>query len=465
MRGPVVRASLACAAVAATALSATAAPADATGGTTTALPLEEPRPLVGFRVEGDTKTTPETVGELSRFDVGQYVTSRDLPAMLQYLETSQLFTKVQVRLEPSGAGVVLVATVEDKHSWVIAPTVYILGAAKAVGLGFGENNFRGENQKFLLYGQLGEVTSQFFAAFLDPTVRGGKFTWRVDAFAYRRNTNEYLNPPGDQESREVAAVHGTSYLGAGALLGYRFRWWLVGDLRLRGGHVWFRGSYAPTVNADGETEDDGPRLPTPQQDGLDVSMQAHLTIDRRKALNAVTWGSYAQLTVDQTIPGIDDYGYTLAYLRAQHAWRLFGEHQLELRTLLGMGRNLPYHEEFTLGSATDLRGYAYEQFRGDTRVVGRVEYSVPLARIKFFRLRAITFFDSGYIGFHQRRTDGTRRYLPTQDEGDGWFRNDVGAGIRIYVGAIVLPLVGVDVAYGIEGKAPELYLQVGLTDF
>ncbi len=70
-----------------------------------------------------------------------------------------------------------------------------------------------------------------------------------------------------------------------------------------------------------------------------------------------------------------------------------------------------------------------------------------------------------YIGFHHPRTDGTRRYVPTQMKGDGWWRNDVGADIRVYVGAIVLPLVGVDIAYGIEGKAPKLYLQVGLTDF
>jgi hypothetical protein len=29
----------------------------------------------------------------------------------------------------------------------------------------------------------------------------------------------------------------------------------------------------------------------------------------------------------------------------------------------------------------------------------------------------------------------------------------------------VLPLLGLDVGYGIEGKSPELYFEVGLTDF
>jgi outer membrane protein assembly factor BamA len=424
--------------------------------------------LVGVQVEGPSKTTERTVAQLAHVDIGQPISDADLPQIETYLTSSQLFQSVDVRLEQDGTvpdGVILYATLDDKHSWVIAPTLYLLGAAKAAGVGFGENNFRGENQKFLLYGQLGEITSQFFAAFLDPAWRGGKWTWRVDAFSYRRNNNEYENPHDDETDADLAAIHGTSYLGAGALLGYRFKWWLVGDVRLRGGYVWYRGSYEPEDEDDNDPETQGPRVPVPNQDGRDVSLQTHLVFDRRQSENGVTWGPYAQLTLDKSIPGLDQYGYFISNLRAQYAWKLFGEHQLELRTYLGWGYHLPFHEDFTLGSATDLRGYAYEQFRGDTRVLGRVEYSVPVAKYKFIRLRAIGFFDSGYIGFHQLRDPGERIYQPSQLNDNGWFRNDVGAGIRIYVGAIVLPLVGVDVAYGIEGKEPQLYLQIGLTDF
>jgi hypothetical protein len=45
------------------------------------------------------------------------------------------------------------------------------------------------------------------------------------------------------------------------------------------------------------------------------------------------------------------------------------------------------------------------------------------------------------------------------------WRNGVGAGLRVYIKAVVLPLLGLDVAYGIEARAPELYFQLGLTDF
>ena len=81
-----------------------------------------------------------------------------------------------------------------------------------------------------------------------------------------------------------------------------------------------------------------------------------------------------------------------------------------------------------------------------------------------FSFRALGFFDAGYIGYHWR-DPSTRDYLATQGDGAHWFRSNVGGGVRIYVGNIVLPLLGLDLAYGLEGKRTELYFEVGLTDF
>ena len=35
----------------------------------------------------------------------------------------------------------------------------------------------------------------------------------------------------------------------------------------------------------------------------------------------------------------------------------------------------------------------------------------------------------------------------------------------MYVNSVVLPLLGFDVGYGIEGHSPEVYFELGLTDF
>ena len=124
---------------------------------------------------------------------------------------------------------------------------------------------------------------------------------------------------------------------------------------------------------------------------------------------------------------------------------------------------MPAHEELTFGGTVDLRGYDVDQFRGDLRAVFRAEYSIPLFKWRFLSFRAIAFYDAGYTGFHNRRPSD-RDYLPNQLTAS-YRRTNLGTGLRIYLDNIVLPLLGFDLAYGIEGHSPEIYFEVGLTDF
>ena len=68
----------------------------------------------------------------------------------------------------------------------------------------------------------------------------------------------------------------------------------------------------------------------------------------------------------------------------------------------------------------------------------------------------------GYTGAHNRRP---RSRLPPNHLTADYWRTNVGTGLRIYLDNIVLPLLGFDLAYGIEGRSPEVYFEVGLTDF
>jgi outer membrane protein insertion porin family len=415
-----------------------------------------PRPIVRFDVRGASKVRPETLAYLTHLAIGDVVSDVDLPRIEQALLSSELFTEVKVSLEAElGApspGVVVVATVDDKHSWIVAPTAFALPGNLAFGVGYAENDFRGLDQKFLLYGQVGTRTSLFLGSFLDPSYHGTQLTWRTDLYLYRRTISELDNPPGDPRSFAVDRTTVSTYLGGGALVGWRFVWWLIGDVRLRGAYVYFRD---PRDAAGVATQ-------APEHDGWDISFQTHLTLDHRLNRYGVTWGPYAQLTTDVTLPGLDSYGYQMLLFRAYYSWRIFEEHELELRTHLDLGRHLPAHEELTLGGASDLRGYDLDQFRGDARAVFRAEYSVPLVKWRIFAFRALAFYDTGYVGFYARRSD--RDYLPNQ-LGPGYSRNDVGGGVRIYVNNIVLPLLGLDLGYGLEAHAPQVYFEVGLTDF
>jgi outer membrane protein insertion porin family len=426
-------------------------------------PLVDGKALVGVRVQGDSKTTSGTAMRLARVSLGDPISVDMLPALQAALLSSELFKSVSVALEDAPGGVILVATLDDKHSWIVAPTLYLLPDNWSIGAGYAENNLFGQDKKLLLYGQYGNQSSLFFGTYLDPAFRGTKLQLRFDLYFVHRRIHEYTNDPALPTDYTIARTTTWTFVDLGVLFGWRFYWWLVGDVRLKPGYSQF--------NDYGATR--------PEKDGWDNSIQTRLTFDHRQHRYGVTWGPYLQLITDISVPGLDDYSYQLAAMRAYYSWRFFPEdphakgifvdriareHQLEFRTSLGLGRHLPLHEELTLGGVVDLRGYPVDMFRGDRRAAGRAEYSLQLAKWWMFSFRAIGFFDAGYVGYHWR-DPSHRNYLPTQADGAHWLRSDVGAGLRIYVGNIVLPLLGLDYAYGLEGKRKELYFEIGLTDF
>jgi hypothetical protein len=97
--------------------------------------------------------------------------------------------------------------------------------------------------------------------------------------------------------------------------------------------------------------------------------------------------------------------------------------------------------------------------------VFRAEYSVPMFQWWIFKFRGLGFYDWGYSTFVFPRADGIdRNYLAGQLD-RGFIRDDIGAGFRVYVKSVVLPLLGIDVAYGIAARSPEVVFELGLTDF
>ena len=423
---------------------------------------EEPRApdsklVVGFRVRGGSKLTERTAGWLAHIRIGDPVTPAEIPELEAALMSSELFKTVKVSFEDVPGGVLIVATLDDKLSWIAAPTLFVLPDHWAVGVGYAESNLRGEDRKMLLYGQIGNRSTLFLGTYLDPSVRGTRLQARFDLYLLHQITDEYDNPANDPRSFAIDRRSTENFLDVGGLVGWTFAWWLIADLRLRGAYVYFRDAHALDA---AQTP-----LPEPEIDGWDWALQARLTLDHRSHLHGVTWGPFVQAMAEATVPGISAYHYQDVNLRAYYSWHFLCAHELEVRTHLNLGRHLPLHEDMTMGGVDDLRGYDLSQFRGDTRALFRAEYSVPILKWRLFAFRGIGFWDSGFIGSYFEDPSGDRNYLPSEPNGAHYFRNDVGAGLRVYVSSIVLPLLGLDFGYGIEGHSPEVYFEVGLTDF
>lgn len=436
-------------------------------------------PIRDIVVEGNTKTTSETVELIAKIGVGDDWTSDMLDRIKADLVSSGLFKEVDGFWDDCGpattprcnaAGVRVHLTVKDKHSWVIAPAFYTQPTNTGGGLGFGENNLFGENQKLLLYGQIATGDSFFIGAWVIPAIAGSRFYAQVDTYLKASRVIEY--EPARSYTSNPAPVRQSrmNYLNGGFRLGIEPFRGVKLDARLRGAYVSYQGVRALTNDLRKITDDPAADItspPEPGKQGWDISNELSLTIDRRANWYGIQSGYRYQTSIEYAIPALgSDFHYYVFNLSLYKAVRVLERHNLVARAGLNVGRDLPFQQELTMGG-TSMRGYLNNQFRGDLRVTANLEYSLPLFTVAGLSIRGLGFFDSGYTTFRDATND-ERAYLPGSQRSANTvlapFRNSVGIGTRFYLRQIVLPLLGLDFGYGLEARDVQIYLAIGLTD-
>ncbi|HSK05847.1 MAG TPA: BamA/TamA family outer membrane protein, partial [Kofleriaceae bacterium] len=444
--------------------------------TTTRVTAMPQTPLVGAAtikrivVEENTKTDADTVILISKLEVGDSWTSDMTDAVKSELISSGLFKDVVVYWSTVEGGVQIHLLVKDKHSWVIAPAFYNQPTNVGGGIGFGENNLFGQNQKMLLYGQIATGDSFFIGAWVIPSLGGTRFYSQLDTYLKTARNIEYAAPTGYIDGAAPRAVRESrvNYLNGGVKLGIElFRGFKI-DARLRAAKVTYEdvklADGAMMADVDPDLDPAGP-VPAPGGEGWDVSNEWTVSIDRRANYYGIQSGYRISASLERALAGMSDFEYTMTSFSLFRARKLLERHNLVLRTSLSIGRNVPFQQEYALGGTT-MRGYVNNQFRGDLKAIANVEYSVPLMTIQGFSVRGLAFFDSGYATFLRTREDEARRhYLPAADaRGLSPFKNSVGLGTRLYLRQIVLPLLGLDFGYGLEARDYQIYLAIGLTD-
>ena len=422
------------------------------------------------------KTTDDTVRFIADIEEGNTWGPGSRDAAIVEMVSSGLFKDVDIFSEPHPKGGVKVTIVaKDKHSWVLAPTVYNQPTNKGGGVGFGENNLFGQNKKLLLYGQVATQDSFFIGAYIDPSIRGSAFHWAFDVYLKNQRALEYKVPTKFIESPDAVRQTKLRYLNAGAKIGVRLFRSLNLDARLRGAYVFYGDTTLKNDAQPGDVTEGampGDRLLDPGIDGWDMSTELIVNFDRRANWYGISSGDKYQLVYEKALPGLSsDFDYWNVRASWIRARKYFDRHNLVLRSAFGIGKDLPFQQEFVAGG-TELRGYKNAQFRGDLKASFNAEYSVHLFSMPFpllerLAVRGLAFYDSRYITFRDiEDSDTFRNYLPdAEDQGRAApFKNAVGLGTRFFARSIVLPLLGLDVGYGLESGAIEVYFAIGLTD-
>ncbi len=434
-------------------------------GATTALANE----IKEIVVQENTKTTDETVALIADIEVGDDWAPEMRDEIKRTLESSGLFRSVEVFSSDLPDGVRVDLVVRDKHSWVIAPAFYNQPTNVGGGVGFGENNLFGENKKLLLYGQLATGDSFFIGAYVDPSISGTRFHWQGDVYLKSGRIFEYASPTEWRDDPKPLRESRLNYLNVGAKVGMSLWRAFSLDLRARAARV----SYSTTKLVEGVTleevtgDPEATELPKPGAEGNDVSVELSLSLDTRANWRGVTTGDKYLLSLETSTPSAgSDFDYQLFTAQYQRARRVLDRHNLILKTQLSYGRNLPFQQEVSTGG-TSMRGYKNAQLRGNLKAQANLEYSMPVFSISGFSMRALAFWDSAYVTFTKAENGplSERHYLPGADiRGLAPLKNSVGGGVRFYLQQIVLPLLGVDVGYGLERGDYEIYLAIGLTD-
>ncbi|MEM9488829.1 MAG: BamA/TamA family outer membrane protein, partial [Myxococcota bacterium] len=361
----------------------------------------------------------------------------------------------------------IIIRAEDKHSWVVAPTYYNQPTNQGGGIGYGENNLFGTNKKLLLYAQVATGDSFLVAGYIDPAILGSRFMWQVDTYLLRARAIEYAAPEDFTDKPREVRQSKLNYLNSGIRLGVNMSRGLALNVRLRGARVF----YDDTELAEGAVPEDlgdgvdAANLPEPGAEGWDVSTEVWLDYDRRANWYGLSDGYRYKMTFNQALTALgSDFDYWTLQLDFERAKRIKKSMNLIIKAVAAYGQDVPFQGEFTAGG-TNLRGYKNEQFRGNFKLGANVEYSVPAFSIKGVALRLVGFYDTAYTTFLSTDDNVGRNYLPGHDQrGLSPFKNTIGVGTRLYIRQVVIPLLGLDLGYGIERNSYEIYLAIGLTD-
>jgi len=431
-------------------------------------------------VEDNKKTTSDTVELIANLEVGDDWSPDMAERVKTDLVSSGLFKDVEVFWSKVKGGVRVNILVKDKHSWVIAPAFYNQPTNVGGGIGFGENNLFGLNQKLLLYGQVATGDTFFIGAWVIPAIGGTRFYAQFDTYLKQSRIYEFEAPRSYISNPGFVRESRMNYLNVGVKLGIELFRGVRIDTRLRGAKVSYPSdslfSDDPSLLYSGKDPaniprdlgiNDGEPIPAPGKEGTDVSNEVILTIDRRANWYGIASGHQYKLSYEQGLPSLgSDFKYWLVGASFYKAWKILDRHNFILKMGGGYGHNLPFQQEFQMGG-TSMRGWLNGQFRGNVRAQLNAEYSVPLFTIKGLSFRGTAFVDSGYVAF-TTTSNKDRHYLPgsRMDQQDTFapFKNSIGVGTRLYLRQIVLPLLGLDIGYGLESRDVQVYLAIGLTD-
>jgi outer membrane protein insertion porin family len=427
--------------------------------------------ITDVRVRENARTAEDTVLSIAGISIGDTMEVHTLEQVRERLNTSGLFADVNVYWEPFREGVRVNIVIQDKFPWAPVPTFSYSPGNTSAGLLVAHGNLFGRGKRGIIGGRLSTADSGAVVAYQDPALFG---TWGFYEFAGRfqdQNIPEFGNVDGTQ-----AAVRETQLRSFGftARLGVAWLRRVKTAIGWSADRFQYRG-HRSNVDIFGSED----ALPPGADGGDRANAEVSVTFDFRSREHAIVWGNALTFGIDHGSPrwgGDPRFSYWKARAAYEHGFRFFRSHNFVLRAGAFAGQDLPLWSENWAGG-TNLRGYRYRQFSGDTQARTQVEYHFPLFSVRKLDVRGLVFNDAAAVWYralpdtdatgqeYSRRDDG-RHFLPVRflEPGFDPFRDlhtSAGVGLRFFLRSVAVPLVGVDFGYAVPRGPVRVVLVIG----
>jgi outer membrane protein assembly factor BamA len=439
--------------------------------------------ITDVRVHNAVRTDEETVRSIAGLSIGQLLQPDTLDIVRERLHSSGLFADVNVYWEPHQDGVRVNIVVREKFPWAPLPTFSYSPGNISGGVVVGHGNLFGRGKRGVIGARLSNVDSGALVAYEDPAVWGSWIFFTIKGKFQLQIIPEYSNQYPNFPNMPLEPMRNTKLRSYGGEINAGVAWFR--KVRTSVGWILDQNDVFP-YSASSYPQDTGIiTLPLPQaaESARRGAATANVTFDFRAREHAVMYGNALgfSLEVGGTRWGSDDkISYWKASVGYEHGIRFFRRHNLIVRAGATAGDNLPLWAENSAGG-TNLRGYLYRQFQGDTHLRTQVEYHFPLFSLWGLDVRGLVFDDAAAIWYrnlptptvdasgnavYPQRSDG-RQFLPPSllrqgFQADQDLHSSAGAGLRFYLRSVAIPLVGVDVGNGLGTKDVRVILVLGV---
>ena len=433
--------------------------------------------ITDVRVLNAVRTDEETVRSIAGISIGQLLRPDTLDIMRERLHSSGLFADVNVYWEPFQDGVRVNIVVKEKFPWAPLPTFSYSPGNISAGALIAHGNLFGRGKRGVIGGRVSNVDSGALVAYDDPAVWQTWIFFTIKGKFQLQIIPEYSNDYADLPGLPLSPLRNTKLRSYGGEVNAGVAWFRkvrtsVGWILDQNDVLWS----APNLSNSYAIVD----APAAATSGRRGAATANVTFDFRARQHAVMYGNALGFTLEvggTRWGGDDKLTYWKASTAYEHGIRFFRRHNLIVRAGGTAGDNLPLWAENSAGG-TNLRGYLYRQFQGDTHLRTQVEYHFPLFSLWDLDVRGLVFNDAAAIWFrklppqtldgtaYELRSDG-RQFLPPSLLHQGFqLREDLhssaGAGLRFYLRTVAMPLVGLDVGNGLGTKDVRVILVLGV---